>query len=187
MKILITGVFSCGKTTLVERLCQDERIVRSIGAAVARNDPARLCVLPLNKAQTIHTSIWLAGTVLTLESELEARGADLIICDRGLPDIVSHTYGHTTDVKRQSGLIQMASWWSKTYAHIFRAHANPEIPVELDSLRMPSQRYRSQMDDLLTRALKETGTDVLDLPHSLEQRVDTIVDTIARSTRAQGS
>jgi len=52
---------------------------------VARESPA-----PLNENQTDEASIWLASVQISREIAAGFRESDVLLCDRGVPDILAH-------------------------------------------------------------------------------------------------
>jgi predicted ATPase len=171
LKILITGVYSCGKTTLVNELVSEISRARFGESALIRDDPARSCPLPLNKDQTLHSSTWMAGQVIRNESEVLAALPDWVICDRGLPDILSHSYDLVQDPSELSTLTNLAVDWMKTYDFVFRAYPDPNRPISADRLRLDEPDYRDHLDQLLTLALAQCDVEYIDLPHDLEGRI----------------
>lgn len=181
MKILITGVYSCGKTTLVRQLAAVLAKGDPSSTTLIRPDLARDCPLPLNKDQTMHSSFWLAGQIMSIESELLAKSPDFLICDRSIPDIVSHSDAcaePTRGLPALSELEILSKSWTNTYDLVFRAHPDPRLPINSDGLRVDELEYQSHLDDLLTHSLSRCDISYTDLPHDVNSRIEVVTGQI---------
>jgi predicted ATPase len=183
LKILLTGAYSTGKTTLAAALVQ---AVAELGIkASIRPDPARDCPLPLNTDQSFDASHWMVGSVLAGDALFSRGGSAVLICDRGLPDILSHTYGIAADVQDQASafgvnpLTRLCADWLRTYDFVFRTKIDLEMPIVEDGLRVADRNYQLQMDSMLTRALGSTGAAYSWLPPTLPDRVNMIMGAIS--------
>jgi nicotinamide riboside kinase len=188
LKILVTGVYSCGKTTLVEELAKRISATDEPGVVSVRRDPGRECPLPLNQEQTLHSSFWMAAQVIQRESELLAASPAYLICDRGIPDIVSHSY----DLEEvQAGLLGLSDLedlmkkWMQSYDLVFRATFDARISVATDNLRVADDDYRRRLDGQLSRALRASNIEYVTLSNDLDGRIEEIVSAI-RSFRSDG-
>src|SRR5438046_1871174 len=88
IKVVVTGAYSTGKTTLVDVLAG--ALARDGISREVLPDISRRCPMPLNTSQTDDTTLWLIGSQVSGEVAAAATGAEVILCDRGIPDILSH-------------------------------------------------------------------------------------------------
>lgn len=184
MKVLISGAFSTGKSSLVSAIARDRHLVALFeGHVIVREDIARSCPLPIVHNETMNTSMWLAGAVLSRESELNEGGADLlIVCDRGLPDILSHSLALADSSSAElRALTALASEWMATYDAVFVTRPDANIPVEDDGLRAVDDEYRAIMDYKLMSVLSQVRASYVELPMSGEGRISLVREWIQSS------
>ncbi|HEV2567912.1 ATP-binding protein [Sphingomonas sp.] len=170
LKVLVTGAYSTGKTGLVN----------SIGPALQAHglqvdilpDTARTCPFPLNKEQTGAASLWLIGTQISREIERSAAVPDILICDRGVPDVLAHDL-EAYRSGRGSGLELLKPFlaeWTRTYDLLLLSRVDRGIPVEPDGLRVEDPEYRDLLDGLAAEVLLGVA-GVLELPPGPEDRL----------------
>ena len=127
----------------------------------------------------------MVGRVLSGDASFAREGSAVLICDRGLPDILSHTYGVASDAQDPASafgvdsLTRLCADWLRTYDFVFRTKVDLEMPIVEDGLRVADRNYQLHMDSLLTTALTSTGAAYSWLPPSLPDRVNTIMRSIA--------
>ncbi|MGJ4914165.1 ATP-binding protein [Bradyrhizobium sp. HKCCYLRH2060] len=169
MKLLICGAFSTGKTTLISDVSS---LVLSLGSARSIEDVARQCPMPLNKDQKFDSFIWLLGRQIQEESEACWRGTDLVICDRGVPDILSHYLwmfrGERDSVHRDFRAFALS--WIGTYDLIFLTRVDSGVQVEPDGLRVLDREYRSELDQIIFELLNDARVPFIELPHGRLER-----------------
>ncbi|MEV4057127.1 ATP-binding protein [Amycolatopsis sp. NPDC049688] len=171
VKVLLSGSFSTGKTTTLDSLkaALERRQVR----AVVTVDPARRCPLPLDLHQTADTAHWLLGDLLVQESEAAAQAdIDVVLCDGGPPDILTHTPVH------DSTLLALARAWQKTYDLVFWARPDGARSIAADDLRVLDEAYRQRIDDALPAAFAALGVIAYELPHDSSDRVDVMLEKL---------
>ena len=183
MKILITGAFSTGKTSLVNRLASSSQLKEHFSKALVRSDPARVSPLPLHREQTLEASLWLAAKIIGDESVITQQEADdraLMVCDRGFPDILSHTPFEDSDPLRVESvaLKEMARVWSTTYELTFLSEIDHEISVDVDGFRLDDADYRQDLQSRLIGWLNHFELPYTILPFGLEQRHDFVVESV---------
>ena len=179
-KALVSGAFATGKTTLVRglvnRFCQ-ERI-----NAVEIVDCARKCPFPLNRDQTLIASAWLIGEQIRSETAATRTNPHVILCDRGVPDILSHTFQNRPHQERQSTLLNiiqdLALAWSKTYDLVFWATIDPKNPIQEDELRITDKQYQADLQHSLRKAFSALRIAPVKLPRKTEDRIDTIIKRV---------
>lgn len=173
-KVLITGAFSTGKTTLAQKVC---------GLLPGKepffiSDVARSCPLPLNKIQTFSSTIWLVGEQIKRESEFEYTQNDLCICDRGIPDIWSHSVFamHYVDepTTLERSLTAFLDEWIRTYEKIYLSEIDPFLPIQQDNLRDNDLAYRQILENILKELLRTHEERVKILPTNEAERLSTM-------------
>lgn len=175
-KVLITGTHSTGKTTLAHHLTRD----LSWPDVVVVPEPARNCPFRLNHAQNELSTTWLLAAQVKSEIEAQTRpGTSLVVCDRGVPDILAH--------HELSGADGLGSWpavaveWMVTYDRVFLALADPRHPMAPDELRLEDSEFRSDMAAAIERCLNSAGVPYEVLPHPLPGRIELIGQSLARA------
>ncbi|BCB84273.1 ATP/GTP-binding protein [Phytohabitans suffuscus] len=173
-RLLITGTHSTGKTTLVTaltRLYRDQKVV-------ALSEGARQCPFELNQSQNDLSTTWLLATQIKTEIEATTQSdARLVICDRGVPDILS--YHLATVGKVPSGLESLALEWLAGYDHILLARPDKARSMTPDELRVNDARFRDEVQATIERLVFDFGTSVDVLPDDMSQRIDMTADHLA--------
>lgn len=173
-KILISGAFATGKTVL-SRLLVDKLRTSGIRARLLSEIPRR-CPYALNKHQTTLASAWLIGEQIRAEVEASIGGIDILVCDRGVPDILSHT----TVIRNEepqvplSTIIAISKAWCSTYDLVFWVKSHPLLPVEPDDIRVPDKDYQALMEQHIAAAFSLLGLNPILLPQNTEERVKRI-------------
>jgi len=145
VKVIVTGAFSTGKTTLVNALVP---ALSGRGLSVVLlDDVSRSCPFPLNEGQTDEASAWLATTQVSREIDAAAAAPDVIMCDRGVPDILAHQ--EDLRASGRGGLLEtmrpFLERWCGTYAVVLASRVDPAIPPEEDELRLADPAYRERL------------------------------------------
>ncbi|WP_411958715.1 AAA family ATPase [Paracoccus homiensis] len=172
MKILITGAYSTGKSTLTEEV---SKLLREDGLSVlVLSDSSREINLPLNKNQGHDTTLWLLSWQISKErlSQALSEVYQVVICDRGIPDILAHNLeaGSRGQGVRSEIALQKALDWCSSYDLSFLSTIDDRIPVKEDGVRVTDPGYRRQMEEFAT----ETASSLkacMTLPLSFEERV----------------
>jgi len=175
-KILVTGTFSSGKTTLCRVLNNQ---LTSLGiSSIILPDVARQCTLPLNKNQTILTSCWLAFRQLSAESNIKGGDYDFLILDRGLFDIIAHSLLLTNITKADrlvlKEIINFTCLWAQSIDSIYLSKCS-DLPVQIDGLRIPDKAFQLQLEECLFQLLDENFVQYKILDSSTESRVSQIL------------
>ena len=171
-KILVTGAFSTGKTTLLAETTRALTTQRFKVHLV--NDVARNCPYPLNRQQTLPVSIWLLAEQVRCEAAPLIEGNyDVLLCDRGVPDIVSHTLAlseKTTNARLNSIFMDFARIWSRTYDWVLWSKRDPSLPIGEDGLRVNDSHYQELMERSLLNALDLLNLNFDTLPPGQQER-----------------
>jgi nicotinamide riboside kinase len=188
LKVIVTGAFSTGKTGLVHSLAGD--LIHSGLAVAYLPDVARNCPLPLNTDQTEVGTLWLLTIQIAREIEA-AQGAEAVmLCDRGVPDILAHELELTRSARGRSVelLGPFLKHWMSTYDLILFSRVNEAIPIAPDGLRLEDSAYRTRLDQCAERVLAGRSS-VEELPSGWAERVaharDAIVRSLSRSAPAE--
>lgn len=173
MKVLITGVFSTGKTTLWNELRR--RLERQTMTVSALPDVARQCPFVLNENQEESASIWMVCTQIANELGAQGQNPKYLLCDRGVPDIAAHQL-HSWAKYRQAARPEVETLlraWTSSYDLILQSDIDPELPIEADSIRSTDEMYRLELNHLHAKFL-ETAENVHVLPHALKDRIECV-------------
>lgn len=166
-KILITGTHSTGKTTLV--LDVVARLRQSSVEIIAES--ARNCPFVLNTHQNLLSTTWLIASQLRAEVEAQTRPeVDLVICDRGLPDILAYHEMATGVV--EPWLVAMAEGWMSGYDQVFVARPDPARPMSSDELRVEDTVFRANVQRVIESHVRKAGVAYELLPHGLPERLE---------------
>lgn len=145
MKILITGTYSSGKTTLCQKILG--ACLSNGWQATAPIEIARTIKIPLNTQQNNEISSFLIGAQLSAEKLFENTN-DIFICDRGIPDIWSHNLALKQvgfDIKC-SALEALARTWSQSYDFVIQSTCDHSIAIPEDGIRNTSTSYREMLE-----------------------------------------
>jgi predicted ATPase len=176
-KVIVTGAFSTGKTSLVDAL---EPALLARGLSVLRlEDVARTCPFPLNEGQTDEASAWLATTQVSRELQAAAASPDIVLCDRGVPDILAHQ--EDLRATGRGGLLetmrQFLERWCGTYSVVLASRVDPSIPPEEDGLRFADAAYRARLAHRAETVLSRFAKPVW-LHHDPSARLTQALDAI---------
>ena len=182
-KILITGAYCTGKSTLISTLAAQMEAAGFRSRVVG--DVARTCPLPLNREQTVGASAWLIGEQIRAEAEASSGEADVVLCDRGIPDILSHTarYPASTpsDQLYADVCLQIGMAWSRTYDLVFWSRIDESRSIMPDGLRVVDEIYRRDLERSLEEVLKMLSLKSLVLPNNDVERVSFTVRSLRRN------
>jgi nicotinamide riboside kinase len=183
LKILVTGAFSTGKSTLVEYLASNLKERWSVSVVP---DVARQCPFALNRAQEEEGTMWLLAKQLSNELEISRNPPDVLLCDRGIPDIMSHL-----EEARKRGaagvrpdlLKPFFKEWCKTYELVLVCKINPHIPTVPDQMRIPDQKFRAEMETFSNSVLAEFTPHARTLSLNPKKRISESVKLIESRLR----
>lgn len=180
LKVIVTGAFSTGKTSLVDALSSD---LIAWGLTVAKvPDVARDCALPLNEDQTEEATLWLLTTQIAHEVEAAFGPEMVMLCDRGVPDVLAHylDLGSSNKAEWADLLKPFLDSWLSTYDLILFSRIDETIPIASDGLRTEDSAYRTRLDQLADRVLFGLA-NVDELPSDSAQRLRYAREAIVRS------
>ena len=172
-KILVSGEYSAGKTTLCRALREDMEKAGTTLEIVG--EIPRRCPYALNRRQTHLATGWLFGEQIKSEVEACAANVDIVICDRGLPDYFSHTRTIAPNNKNEETLFRtlkdIAQGWSQTYDLVFWARHDPSAGISGEGVRVVDKSYQKLMQESIRATFSELGLVARELPPSTEERV----------------
>ena len=178
-KILITGAFSTGKTSLI-RLVDDKLKLLSRKTLII-NEVARECPFDLNKNQDLISSSWMVMRQLQNELEIDINTYDFAIFDRGLPDIISHVEYIAYDDKdriftNQLRLLAKAS--CNRYDYVFFSRISDKFKINDDGVRIVDYDFQRELEKLHLDCLEQLGIPYINLPEKNPERLDFILRAI---------
>ena len=187
LKVLISGAYATGKTTLTERL-RDQLCSLGVSVVVVGEVP-RSCPFPLNREQDAFTSCWLLGEQIKQEAAAQRSGASVVICDRGAPDFVAHPLAVRPSSIVEQGLLEafwgIAENWSRTYGLVFWALLDPEAAIPEDSIRVAEKTYQVEMEECACAAFERLSLQPIVLPSATDDRVVLALATVRRALDGQ--
>jgi len=145
LKILVTGTYSSGKTSFCHKLlraCERQGWKTRCPIEVARS-----VELPLNTKQDGEASSFLIGMQMAMERELVSL-CDVLICDRGMPDIWSHNLMSASKGSgvKNLGIKSISREWSSSYDIVIQSICNYKIEIPLDGFRVGDKTYRKKLE-----------------------------------------
>lgn len=183
----MTGAFSTGKSRLVELIGFELRKSHSVATAP---DVARECPFPLNKNQGEDATVWLLTKQVSNELEISRNRPDVVLCDRGIPDILAHseearTRGVTS--VRLDSLKPFLFEWCKSYDIVFASRIDFNITTASDSLRVLDDSFRARMEAFSDAVLAEFTPHARNLALSPEKRLNESLNLIERELKRKGA
>ncbi|HQV04701.1 MULTISPECIES: AAA family ATPase [unclassified Novosphingobium] len=170
LKAIVTGAYSTGKSTLIRALGTE---LRKDGLTIVElPDLARSCPFPLNEAQTHSASLWLLTTQISREIEASRGTETIMLCDRGVPDILAH-YGEHVQYEDDpwfTSVSPLSERWISTYDVVLFSQVDENIPIAVDGLRSEDPSYRRLLGARATEVLS-TRADAVVLAHDPAERV----------------
>jgi len=178
-KILITGVFSTGKTSLIKLV--DAKLKSYNKKTLVINEVARECPFNLNKKQDLISSSWMIMKQLQNELEFDNNDYDFIIFDRGLPDIISHVEYIVQDGNDEKYLKQLkllAKVSCNRYEYIFFSKISDKYKINDDGIRIVDYDFQKKLEDLHLSCLEYLNLSYIELPEMNSERLDFILKII---------
>ena len=180
IKVIVTGAYSTGKSNLVDALAAS---MRQDGLSIIQiPDASRTCPLPLNQAQTEATSLWLITTQVSREIEASSGPQSVMLCDRGVPDVLAHDEERSLGTKMTwlTHLREFSERWIETYDVILFSHVDKSILIEPDGLRSCDEAYRDRLDQCAAEVVAHRP-GVVNLAHDPQRRLRQARDAINAS------
>jgi GTPase SAR1 family protein len=188
IKVLVSGAYATGKTTLCWKVCE-QLDAKGVSWKLV-SEVSRRCPFLLNRDQTFLASAWLIGAQIREESEQMVGDHSVLICDRGVPDILSHTtviepFGDS-DKRLREIIIRVCREWGRSYDAIFATTIDAARGIEVDCMRVPDRDYRRLLEQSIFDALTMMDVAPTVLPRGTDERVSIVVDYIKRRLSLAG-
>lgn len=149
-KILITGVFASGKTSLISLLKSELEMVGK--KVLISSEVARDCPFNLNLDQNPISTSWLIMRQVRNEIKLVNDSYDFIIFDRGIPDIIAHTrYTLKSSQEEQwlyDELEELGNISLNNFHHIFLSKRSDKFNIEVDCMRVSDVNYQKSLEEI---------------------------------------
>jgi energy-coupling factor transporter ATP-binding protein EcfA2 len=169
LKVLVTGPFSTGKSTLVDSLAAMLRPRYSVALVP---DVARQCPFAINRHQEEEGTLWLLTKQVSAELENSLQRPDVLLCDRGVPDICAHLEEARTRgaaLARADLLKPFLIEWCRTYELVLVSRVDSGIPVLDDHVRELDQGFRAEMEAFSDLVLAQFAPNAKKLPQSPDE------------------
>ena len=188
VKIAISGTHSTGKTTTLRCACDR---LRSAGLSVdIVPEMSSHCPLPIARAQTIESTLWIVLSMIRCEIERSAI-CDVLLVDRPVADafayLVAAQAARDAQPERPSptyrSLVALIRHWSPTYRCVFRTCALPGLRIEDDGRRDLDENFRASVEAIMPRVDRRLGQHVLPLAGNVDADADAIAAAAAAAAR----
>jgi hypothetical protein len=153
-------------------------------------DVARECPFSLNTAQGEDATLWLLTKQVSNELEISRNRPDVVLCDRGVPDILAHLEEAKTRGVisiRLDSLKPFLFEWCKSYDLVFVSRIDIEIPTAADSLRVPDDSFRAQMEAFSDAVLAQFTPRARTVALSAEERLAESLALIERELKRKST
>lgn len=189
LKVIVTGAYSTGKTGLVDTL--HFALTSSNRTVVRVPDVARQCPVPLNTEQNANATLWLIATQISREIEAGQGSEDVMLCDRGVPDVLAHDLDLNLDLANGERswiplLNPLLKQWMLTYDLLLLARVDEQTPIATDGVRVEDAAYRTRLDHCAVSVLAGT-LGVEELPLGGPERVAYALAAVERALEAAES
>lgn len=189
-KILVAGAFATGKTTLAKRLLTvlaQEGIAGALVSDVARRSP-----FALNRDQTPIATAWMIGEQIRSESKAMVGRRPLVVCDRGMPDFISHTIvldmATAGDRILTESLIELARAWGRSYDAVFWAKMDPGRAIDpAGGLRIVDKVYQGQLERAIENSFALLKMNPIVLPQETDERVRVVAAHVLQALKPRGA
>lgn len=180
-KILITGVYSSGKTSLIALL--EQRLNTLNIESKVFSEVSRECPFPLNCNQTLESSCWLISK--QVENELNTYlNMDFLIFDRGLLDIFAHTKDFLSESGNQSNIFflnifeELLKLSLTRFDYIFHAQSSDKYEIYDDGVRNLDKSYQIKLEEIHVDYLTKHSIEHVVLCEDNNSRVSQILEVI---------
>ncbi|MDR0445011.1 MAG: ATP-binding protein [Puniceicoccales bacterium] len=175
-KCLITGTHGCGKSTLSHRIGSE--LKRNGHNAIVISETARECPFPINKGQTLNSTLFIALRQAVKELEAIAHGYTHLVLDRGVLD--SFIYSEATrqgTISELEKAIQgaLTTWSRQEYDQvIFLRCDSRDAPQALqeDGIRETDRAFTQKIDELFEKMIAKVFPSFCSMTYSQSQNCD---------------
>lgn len=179
-KILITGVFASGKSSLIELLKES---LDALGKKVLiYKEVARECPFDLNYNQNIISTSWLIMSQIENEMKISDEHYDYVIYDRGLPDIISHMKFVLTDKKEDllfyNKLEDLGITSLNNFNYVFLSLRSNNLKILVDDMRVDNDDYQKSLEKIHINYLDRVQSNYIELKEKNMDRLEQILSII---------
>jgi hypothetical protein len=179
MKIGFSGTYSTGKSKLIEALSQ-RFLMQGLDFGITRvSTVARRCPFPLNKAQTMETSLWILSQAISEELVCQADHT-ITVADRTVIDVWALSRwalkNQQGDMRHEKLISLITSSWIRTYDIIFRTRVERSIEPNWPKIPDRDLQFRNLVEYLQGECIETLKIDVVELPHDEGERLSTILE-----------
>ncbi|MGI2047910.1 AAA family ATPase [Shewanella sp. 08P_2] len=176
-KILVTGVFASGKTSLISLL---KSKLENDGKKVAIfSEVARDCPFNLNLKQNTLSTSWLIMRQIKNEIALIDENYDFAIFDRGIPDIIAHTRYTLNSSMEDKWLYDEMEMLGKVslnnFHHVFLSKRSDMFRIEVDGMRVDDITYQKSLEEIHINYLDKQRVKFVTLAESNSDRLKQIM------------
>lgn len=169
-KILVSGTHSTGKTSFASALASAITSRAGRPRVEVIEEAARRCPFSLNRAQNYLSTSWLLAAQVKAEVSAQTRpGMQLVICDRGRPDILAYHQASENLVSRW--MESLVADWLNSYDLVVVARPDLSVPMSRDPLRLDDDTFRAEVQRAIERQLDEHAVAYAPLPYRSGDRV----------------
>ncbi|MDR1366820.1 MAG: ATP-binding protein [Puniceicoccales bacterium] len=158
-RYLITGTHGCGKSTLSHRICSE--LKKSGYNAIVLSETARESPFPINRGQTVDSTLYIALKQAVKELEAIAHGYQHLVLDRGVLD--SFVYSEATRGEKISeielGLLEAFKIWTGIYDDIIFVKSEGNNMLQADGVRDTDMKFAQKIEELFEHLLMENFGD----------------------------
>lgn len=158
-RCLITGTHGSGKSTLSHRICSE--LKKKGYNAVVISETARECPFPINKGQTLESTLYIALKQAVKELEAIAHGYSYLVLDRGVLDSFMYseaTRGCPAEVL-ENAIMQALVEWTRQYDEILFVKGDRKSELQNDGVRDTDQDFAAKVEDLFEKMLFDHFAD----------------------------
>jgi len=182
MKLALTGAHGVGKTTLLNKLVENQYLSQKV--IQSPEIPRIICDTVGDKVffrrgnnTLVKQSTILFGQVVT-ERKLEATGVDILLSDRTVADHWAYTLYFFEKELRESRLMDVYENFIKshliTYKKIF--YIPIEFPPKDDGIREGDVLFQKRIDEILCDCYKKLGINTITITGTVSERMSKVQD-----------
>jgi hypothetical protein len=168
IKITIVGAHGVGKSFLRDALFKEARNRDPEMHMEEIREVVRKCPFPVNEESSVNSSFWIVTEQINRELDAEARGCELLICDRMPVDPIIYLMSmdvEDKDLEEQGDysffdLQDFAYSWAYTYDHIIYVKPHKTFPIEHDGFRMTKKPFQLRVDEEFESYFYESTPDI---------------------------
>lgn len=179
-KILITGVFGSGKTSLINLIKNKLEFLNK--KVLVYTEVARECPFDLNYNQNLISTSWLVMRQIEKEMTTLDEDYDFVIYDRGIPDIVAHTNtilkeGEEDDLIYKK-LEDLGKVSLNNFNYIFLSKRSGDFNIQVDDIRIDDANYQIKLEGIHIEYLNKIKSKYIPLEDKNNDRLRQVLSVI---------